>query len=124
MAIILVGLAIASLVSANIAFTKANGYGTDLSTADFLVEQIREKTILMDYDELEDADHAPPINADGVELTDLAGFSQHVTVEKIDLSNFEQPGPANSNFVRVTVTVSLNSKQLRTESWIRTNLTP
>ena len=41
-AILLVGLAIASLVTANSAFTKANSAGTELSTAEFLIEQIRE----------------------------------------------------------------------------------
>ena len=43
-AIILVGLAIASLVGANSAFTQANGAGTELSTAEFLLEQIKELT--------------------------------------------------------------------------------
>ena len=44
LAIVLVGIAIVSLVAANASYTKANGAGTDLSTAEFLVEQIKELT--------------------------------------------------------------------------------
>ena len=43
-AVLIVGLAIVSLVAANGAFTMANGAGADLSTAEFLFEQIRELT--------------------------------------------------------------------------------
>ena len=46
-AVMLVGLAIASLMAANGAFTKANGAGTDLSTAEFLIGQIRELSMLL-----------------------------------------------------------------------------
>ena len=86
-AILLVGLAIASLVGANSAFTQSNGAGTDLSTAEFLLEQVRELTALLPfvdpltgtstfgpetsetlttYDDLDDFDNmifSPPINA-------------------------------------------------------------
>ena len=40
-AVALIGLAIASLLVANISFTKANSAGMDLSTAEVLIEQIR-----------------------------------------------------------------------------------
>ncbi|MBN2312728.1 MAG: prepilin-type N-terminal cleavage/methylation domain-containing protein [Sedimentisphaerales bacterium] len=46
-ATILIGLAIASLMAANRAFTTANDAGTDLSTAEFLIEQIKELTALL-----------------------------------------------------------------------------
>jgi prepilin-type N-terminal cleavage/methylation domain-containing protein len=142
-AILLVGLAIASLVAANIAFTKANGAGADLSTAEFLVEQIRELTTLLpvvdpqstattfgpeeasltDYDDLDDFDGAnfsPPISADRAVLNAFAGFSQRITVENVSPSNFEQVvGDHSSFFVRVTVKVFLNSNEISSASWIR-----
>jgi len=145
-AILLVGLAIASLVAANIAFTKANGAGADLSTAEFLVEQIRELTTLLpvvdpqsgtatspfgpeeatltDYDDVDDFDGAnfsPPIGADRKPLNAFAGFSQRITVEKVSPSNFELVVADNnsSSFVRVTVKVFLNSKEISSASWIR-----
>jgi len=142
-AIILVGIAIASLVAANSSFTKANAAGTDLSTAEFLLEQIRELTILLpvvdpntgtdifgpeeatlaDYDDLDDFDGAsfsPPISADGNDLDDLAAFSQQITVENVNAANFEQVFPDHSSeFVRVTARVFLNSREISSASWLR-----
>ncbi len=143
-AIMLVGLAVASLLAANTAFTKANGAGTDLSTAEFLTEQIRELTTLLPvidpqtevsafgpelgetlaaYDDLDDFDGAnfsPPINADRNVLNEFAAFSQQVIVENVSASNFEQVVDDHSScFVRVTVRVYLNSRQISSVSWLR-----
>ena len=142
-AMVLVGLAIVSLVAANISFTKANGAATYLSTAEFLSEQIRELTTLLpvidpqtgtstfgpeesaliDYDDLDDFDGAnfsPPISADRKVLDNFAAFSQQVTVENISATNFEQVvSDHSSSFVRVTVRVFLNSKQVSSTGWIR-----
>jgi type II secretory pathway pseudopilin PulG len=142
--ILLVGLAIASLVAANSAFTMANGAGADLSTAEFLSEQIRELTTLLPvidpltgdetfgpessetlatYDDVDDFDGAsfsPPISADKNPLNDFAAFSQHVTVENVSASNFEQiVTDHSSNFIRVTVQVSMNSNVISSTSWLR-----
>ena len=122
-AIILVGLAIASLVAANSSFTKANGAATDLSTAGFLIEQIRELTTMVGYDDLYSSDGAsfsPPIGVDGETLNDFAAFSQQITVENVDAANFENVVPNHSShFVRVTVKVFLNSREISSSSWIR-----
>lgn len=146
-AILLVGLAVASLLVANSAFTKANGTGTDLSTAEFLIEQIRELTallpvvepgtpdsgvdvfgpetgeILATYDDLNDFDDknfSPPIDAGRNFLNDLTAFSQQVRVENVNASNFEQiVADHSSSFVRVTVKVYLNSKEISSASWLR-----
>ncbi len=143
-AIILVALAIASLVAANISFTKASGAGTDLSTAEFLIEQIRELTVLLpvidpqtgtdvfgpedgetlaNYDDLDDFDgtsFSPPISADRATLNNFAAFSQQITVENINAANFEQVVTNhNSSFVRVNAKVFLNSNEISSASWIR-----
>jgi len=119
-AIILVGLAVMCLVASNSSFTKANAAGTELSTAEFLAEQIRELTILLpvvdpetemstfgpeadeaglaDYDDLDDFDgimgngmtFSPPISADRATLNEFAGYSQQVTVENVSAGDFEQ----------------------------------
>ena len=144
MATILVGLAIASLMVANRAFTNANDVGTDLSTAEFLLEQIKELTALLpvvdpqtdittfgpetgetllSYDDLDDFDGAsfsPPIGADRSSLTDYGTFSQQVIVENVSASNFEQVvGDHSSYFVRVTVSVYQNSQLVTSASWLR-----
>jgi prepilin-type N-terminal cleavage/methylation domain-containing protein len=142
-AVILIGVAIASLVGANIAFTKANSAGTNLSTAEFLVEQIRELTTLLpvvdpnttiatfgpeeatlaEYDDLDDFDGAsfsPPISADREVLNDFTAFGQQITVENVSAANFEQVvSDHNSFFVRVTVRVFLSSEEISSASWIR-----
>jgi len=144
-AIILVGLAIASLVAANISFTKANAAGTELSTAEFLLEQVKEltvmlpvvdpntgmltfgpeagETILADYDDLDDFDglaFSPPISADRATLNDFAAFTQQVTVENVSAGDFEQiVADHGSFFVRVTVKVLLNSEEIISADWVR-----
>lgn len=124
-AIILVGLAIVSLVGANIAFTKANSAGTELSTAEFLIEQVRERSISVNYDDLYGLEHfddvtfSPPINADGESLNDFAAFSEQITVENVSESNFEQVVAYDSSFIRVTAKVFLNSREISSSSWIR-----
>lgn len=143
-AVLLVGLAIASLMAANGAFTKVNGAGTDQSTAEFLIGQIRELTALLPvidpqdllatfghetgetlatYDDLDDfdgANYSPPIDAERVVLNQFSAFSQQITVENVSASNFEQVVADHSTyFIRVTVRVYLNSKQISSTSWLR-----
>jgi prepilin-type N-terminal cleavage/methylation domain-containing protein len=143
-AVILVGLAIASLVGANSAFTKANGAGTDLSTAEFLLEQIKELTVtlavidpvtetttfgaeagetLATYDDIDDFNnkiYSPPINACRNQLSNFASFSQQITVQNVNPSNFEQVVANHStSFVRVTVKIYQNSTEICSASWLR-----
>lgn len=142
-AVLLVGLAIAALVGANAAFTKANGAGADISTAEFLLEQIKELTATVAvvdpetetatfgaeegavglYDDLDDFDGAsfsPPIGVDRTSLTDFGAFTQQVTVQNVSASDFESVvADHSSDFVRVSVKVLLNSKEISSASWIR-----
>lgn len=143
-AILLIGIAVAALAGANSALTRANGAGTDLSTASFLIGEITELTALLavvdpetgisvfgpetgealaNYDDLDDFNGAvfsPPISADRSVLGGSAAFSQHITVENVSPSNFEQVvGNHTSDFVRVTVRVFLNSRQISSASWLR-----
>jgi len=143
-AILLVGLAIVSLVSANGSFTQANGAGAELSTAEFLIEQIRELSTVLEvidpntgvatfgpetletlanYDDLDDfhgAVFSPPISADRISLADLGAYSQQITVENVSASDFEQVvGNHTSFFVRVSVKVFLNTKEISSASWLR-----
>ena len=142
--ILLVGLAIVSLVSANGAFTQANGAGVELSTAEFLIEQIRELSTVLevidpntgiatfgpetgetlaDYDDLDDfhgAVFSPPISADRNSLIDLNAYSQQITVENVSASDFEQVvSNHGSFFVRVSVKVFLNTKEISSARWLR-----
>jgi hypothetical protein len=82
-----------------------------------------EETGLANYDDLDDFDgvsFSPPISADREVLDDYAAFSQQITVENVNPANFEEViSDHNSSFVRVTVKVFLNSREISSLSWIR-----
>jgi prepilin-type N-terminal cleavage/methylation domain-containing protein len=142
-ATLLIGLSIAALVAANGTLTMANGAGTDQSTAEFLAEQIRELTTMLPvvdpetsittfgpeepnlpgYDDVDDFDGAsfsPPIGANKTALTTFASFGQQVTVQNVDRANFDLVVPdGSSQFVRVTVFILRNGRQITSASWIR-----
>jgi len=142
-AVVILGIAIVSMLTANLTYTKANDFGTKLSTAEFLIEQIKELTTTLpvidpetgystfgpeeaapsDYDDLDDFDNlslSPPINADRQSLTNFPQFTQHIEVQNVHPNNFEQiVSDHSSNFVRVKVTIYVNSEIISSTSWIR-----
>jgi prepilin-type N-terminal cleavage/methylation domain-containing protein len=144
-AVLLIGLAITALLTSSATLTIANGAGTDLTTAEFFIEQIRELTTLLPvidpqtgtttfgpevgetdrykYDDLDDFDGAifsPPIDANRNVLNDFAAFSQRITVENVNPANFNQVMSDHSTrFVRLTVKVFLNAEEINSTSWIR-----
>ncbi|MBN1360006.1 MAG: prepilin-type N-terminal cleavage/methylation domain-containing protein [Sedimentisphaerales bacterium] len=147
--IVLVGLSITALVMASNSLTMANGAGADLSTAEFLIEQIRELTTMLpaadpeasawtvlgpeagetlsSYDDVDDlngfnsASLSGPINAAKTVLTDFSSFTQQVIVQKVNPSNLDhaEDDTYDSPFLRVTVTIVQNGKQISSASWIR-----
>ena len=143
MAVMLLGLAIVALVGANTAFTHANGVGAELSTSEFLLEQIRELTATLpvidpesettmfgpeeatlaaydDVDDLNGASFSPPIAADRTVLNDFAAYTQTIQVENVTATNFETVVSGHmSDFVRVTVNIFLNNRQVSSGRWIR-----
>ena len=144
-AILLIGLAIAAMISANGALTQANGAGIELSTAEFLIEQITELTTVLpvidpttgtttfgpetsetlaSYDDIDDfngASFSPPISADRNSLNDLSAYTQQITVQNVSESNFEQVVSNHSSFfVRVDVKILFNAKEISSARWLRT----
>lgn len=127
MAAVLLSLVIAALAAASSAFTTVNGYGVDLSTAEFLVEQIRECTTNADFDVLlstyDGQTYNPPIDMDGTALADFGAFTQSVQVVHVLAGNLDQvDSSSTSDFIRVTVSVTKNGTPLSSTSWIRANL--
>jgi len=142
--VLFIGIALVGLFAANTVFTQVNGAGADLSTAEFLIEQIKELTAQLPvldpdvvgsptfgaeeagvalYDDLDDFDGitlSPPIDAYRQSLNDFSAFSQQITVQNVSPADFEQVvADLASNFIRVTVTVYLNSERLSSASWVR-----
>jgi len=135
-ATLLIGLSIAALMAANGSFSMANVAGADLSTAEFLIEQIRELTMMLpvadpavttwttlgpesgettvamydDVDDLKGFDSATlgaPISAQRTPLPDLAAFRQTVTVQKLNPTNFDETWADNSSSNFVRITVTI-----------------
>lgn len=142
--VVLVGLSITALVLASNSFTMANGAGADLSTAEFLIEQVRELTTMLpaadpdapahfgqetsgtpynDVDDFNGANFCPPISAGQTVLNDFGSFTQQVVVDKLNPSDLDQaaadPNTSTSPFLRVTVAIVQNGKEISSASWIR-----
>jgi prepilin-type N-terminal cleavage/methylation domain-containing protein len=143
LATLLVGIAVAALVAANSSFTKVNGAAAELSTAEFLIEQIKELTDMLPgtdpdytdltfgcgegslalYDDVDDFNNkvfSPPITSDRQTLNEFPAYAQKITVVRVSESNFENIVTDNSTaFLRITVCVTLNGQEISSESWIR-----
>jgi hypothetical protein len=125
-AVVLLGIAIAAIVGSNVTFTQATAQAGQLSTAEFLAEQIRELTATIrnidDIKTLElEGPYNPVIDSQGRPLTGFDGYSQTVTVENVSVNDFQTPDP-DSDFIRVTVSVLYNGSEITKISWIRSRV--
>lgn len=122
-AIMLVGLAIVGIVAASGSLTTINGVGIEMSTAEFLIEQIRENFADDSFDSviaLNGIVFSPPIDATGTALTDFAHYSQSITVVNVNNNDLTQiDGSGTSDFRRITVEILLGSKTINSGSWIK-----
>ena len=122
-AVVLIGTAIVSLVAASGAFTMINGAGLDLSTAEFLIEEIREMTAPMTFDEvaaLNWQNYSPPVDLTGAAMAEFGAYTQRIRVQTV--SPTLSAAQAGSDFARVEVTILKNGKTISSARWIRTNL--
>ena len=142
-AAVFVGIAIGALMGATRSFTMVNGAGVDISTAEYLVEQIRELTAMLpvmdpqtetvtfgteeaslaDFDDVDDFDgqvFSPPIDAGRQTLGEFASFSQQITVENVSANDFTSVvSDGTSVFYRVTLRIFQNNKEVTSATWIR-----
>jgi prepilin-type N-terminal cleavage/methylation domain-containing protein len=118
-AMVLLGVAITALVVANRSFSTANATGLEMSTAEFLTEQVREQTITTPFASLmtnfNNKTYSPPHDSRGNSLSAYAGYSQKITVQ--NESGF---GPS-TEFYRITVEIRLNNEVISSASWLRAN---
>ncbi len=125
-AAMLLGLVIAALAAASGSFTMANGYGMDLTTAEFLIEEVRERTANIDVDTLlasyDGQTFSPPVDVSGVDMTDFSQFGQQVEIDYVESGNFANTVTGPTDFVRVTVTVTKGGQPISSTSWIRAQL--
>ncbi len=75
------------------------------------------------YSYYDGVNYSPPHNAAGTPLNNFAAYTQQITVENVSDTDFTAVVPDHtSNFIRVTVKIFLNSKEISSESWIRANI--
>lgn len=142
-AVLLIGMAVASLLVASQAVTSVNGAGLDLSTADFLSQQLREQFATLPpvdpqtgdaifgaeeeslafYDDLDDFDDAvfsPPIDISRAQLTDFSGYTQRVFVENVSTTNPSTVvGDHSTQLLRVRVEILKGGRVINSLSWLR-----
>lgn len=119
-AVALIGMVIVALVASSAAFTMTNAGGIDLSTAEFLIEQVRERSAAVSYDDLSSLAGAynPPRDANNEILMDFNAFSQVVSVSNCGT----QFGASAEDFKRVSVTVRKNGVAVAQTEWVRAKL--
>lgn len=129
LAVVLLGIAIAAIVGSNAAFTQQTAQAGELSTAEFLIEQIRELTALMPVKDPNQANICnsfdnktfhPPIDSQQRPLANFSAYSQAVTVDYVSATNFQLAVADNtSDFVRITVKILYNGSEISQAKWIR-----
>ena len=120
-ATMLLAIAIIGLMVASQAYTQVNSAGLDISTAEFLIEEVRERTASMEFDNLTAfaGTYSPPQDVEGSALAAFAAYTQQVVVQNVSASDFTVPEPG-SDFARVTVTILRNGEAISSADWIRT----
>jgi hypothetical protein len=92
-----------------------------MTTAQFLAEQARERSAMMSFNELSSWDpNSVILGVDAGDVNDLSGYTQDITVEYVDPNDFSNVlDSGTSDFIKVTVTVIKDSKDVIKSSWIR-----
>lgn len=124
-AIIIIGIGVAGLVAASANFTRLNGEGIDMSTAEFLMEQMREATLEAHFSDIDSSWNRtcnPPIDVAGNELDDFSEWSQVLSVVYVSDSDLSvELTSGTSNFIKVEVEIRYNGQPITSSSWIRAN---
>ena len=122
---VIIGIAIVGLLFSSGSLTKVNAAGIEISTAEFLTEEIKSRCASMAYDDLPAfaGTYSPPQDIYGIALTNFSTFSQQVTVENVSNSDFTVVvGPGGSDFVRITTKILLNGSEISSADWMRARL--
>ena len=121
----IIGIAVVGLLLSSGSLTRVNAAGIEISTAEFLIEEVKSRCASMAYDELPAfaGTYSPPQDIYGTALTNFSAFSQQVTVENVSNSDFTVVvAEGGSDFVRVTTRILLNGGEISSADWIRARL--
>ena len=143
-AIPIVGLSLAALSMTMASGTRVNSAGQKLTHAVFLAQEFHELSIRLPLSDPDLADQGNPLGVDtydppngvddlddtmgqvynpprdgqGTPITDMAGWSQSVTLTWMDTDSFTPVADGTSNMVYVEVTVSSKGEEVLTTGWV------
>ena len=143
-ATIIIGLGVAALMVSVGAGTRTNNEGMKLTEAVFLAQEMREWTLKLpfvdpnlpnsppgpegsenpqvsvdDLDDLMNVTYSPPRNGQGSPITDMAGWSQHITITWQDENSLALTvSNGSSNFVYVEVRIAYQGQEVLTTGWL------
>lgn len=125
-AAMLIGLVVAAIAVSSSAATMVNGISIDMSTSEFLIEELREMSATMTFNELgtyTTGDINPPKDMNGDAMTEFSDFTQHVDIVHVSAINLQTVDTTGtSDFLRITVTINKNNSPVSSASWIRARL--
>jgi MSHA pilin protein MshD len=147
-ATVIIGIALAALLTAMAASTRTNSASQDITRAVFLAQEIREWTLSLPFTDQDEADqgnppgpdgsdpqdyvddlddlmgvvYSPPRDGRGQPISDMAGWSQSIQLtwrSRDNLSAVVDPG--SSDVVHVQVAVSHKGAPVLSRGWLITN---
>lgn len=122
MTIVLLSVGLAAVMGAVNLGIRYSGEGTELTQAVFLAQEIRERTLNMDFVDvvnLNGATNSPPINSHGETIIGMSGWSQSVTTSYRSTNDPSVVLPSGtSDLVFVQVQVSHNGNTSLTTGWL------
>lgn len=122
-AVMLIGLVVAAIAISSGASTMVNGVGIDLSTAEFLIEEIREMSASMTFDQIDNytlVNINPPIDVTGAAMPEFAAYTQNVNIVHVQEDAMQTvDATGTSGLLRITVTITKNNSPVSSTSWLR-----
>jgi type II secretory pathway pseudopilin PulG len=122
MATVIIGVAFTAMLQLIAAGTKANGEGTEMTTAINLAANIHEASVRVAYDDLFDlrGTQNPPVDARLHSITGMPGWQQVVEVSYVDENRLTLavPDTQYEPTVRITVIIQRNGQEVYRTSWL------
>lgn len=122
MTILLLGVGLAAVLGAVNLGIRHSGEGAKLTQAVFLAQEIRERTLGMDFLDvigLDGVTYGPPINSHGESISGMSGWSQTISTS---YRSENDPGAelasGTSDLVFVRVQVSYDGNPCLTTGWL------
>ncbi|HDY65662.1 MAG TPA: prepilin-type N-terminal cleavage/methylation domain-containing protein [Phycisphaerae bacterium] len=117
---VIISVGITAVMAAIGSGTRVNEAGISLTKAGFLAQEIREWSMnLDDLDSLTSVTYSPPRNSLGVELTNMAGWSQDLTVTWRSSTDLDVIVPSDSSDIaHIWLAVWHNDELILSTDWL------